>query len=123
MPYTSIMYHVVTPFPELLTYSFYAPLLLRIALAFYALLVVYKQREKEAIYYRVVFFIVGIALLVGFYVQIAVLVLALLLIISLFDAHARLNTEVSRVELILLLAIILSLLVTGAGYLAIDLPL
>lgn len=123
MPYTSIMYHIVTPFPELLTFSFYAPMVLRIALGLYALAFVFSHREQKKETYRGLFLIVGISLLIGFYVQISAVIIALLFIISVFDSRARLTADINKIELGLLLVISLTLLITGAGPWAIDLPL
>jgi len=117
------MYHVVTPFPELLTFSFYAPMLLRIALGLYALAFVFSDRQQKKEIYRGLFLIAGISLIVGFYVQISAVIIALLFIISFFDSRARLVVETNKTEITLLITISLILLVTGAGPLAIDLPL
>ena len=117
------MYHIVTPFPELLTFSFYAPMLLRIALGLYAMAFVFSDRQQKKEIYRGLFLVVGLSLLVGFYVQISTVIIALLFIISIFDSRARLTADINKVEIGLLLVISLTLLITGAGPWAIDLPL
>lgn len=126
------MLHLVTPFPFLLDFSFYAPLLLRLTLGVYVLAIGFSahwknepKRELTAaqMAYHGVFIAAGIALIVGIYTQIAAIVVAILLIISISDQRARLTHEINRAEISLLLVIALSLLLTGAGPLAIDYPL
>ncbi len=138
------MFHVVTPFPILLDYSLYAPVLLRLTLGFFILAIGFSSRQKPKadvvvvvdtettsnqefgfgeIAYRLLFVLAGFSLIVGFYTQISSIVVAILLLISILDKKARLTDEIGKVELVLLLVIAISLIVLGAGLYAIDLPL
>ena len=134
---------MLNPFPDLLTYSLLAPLILRVAagLIFIDLGVLLFKNEKELwtvslsalkiprpqIAIKVlgcVEIIGGLMLIVGFYTQIAALVLALL---TFAEAYIEYKEPVflkrNFVFYFMLLAITLSLLFSGAGAFAIDLPL
>lgn len=132
------MIHIVTPFPTLLFYSFFAPTLLRIILGLFAIaLAVAKQKSndvssdipqnqtKKYVDYgiRILFFIAGFLSIVGLYTQIAMLVLIVLFVIGLIKQEWIFQRQVSRSEIILILVIALSLLISGAGAFAIDYPL
>ena len=73
--------------------------------------------------FRALFIIAGISLILGLYLQISAILVAILMLSALADKRARLTTELGRTELSLLLVIALSLIVTGAGPFAFDLPL
>ena len=134
---------MLNPFPELLTYSLLAPFILRLiaGLIFIDLGVLAFKNEKKrwlaslstlkvpnpklAIkIFGGIEIIGGIMLLIGFYTQVAALVLALLTFAESYIEYKQ--PEVLKrnfVFYIMLLAIILSLLFSGAGAFAIDLPL
>lgn len=134
---------MLNPFPSLLVYSMLAPFILRVIAGFIFIdlgLVAWKQeRERWIISFKalripnpnravkilgVVEIIGGIMLLLGFYTQISALVLTL---ITLAEAYIEYKDPAilkrNLVFYILLLAITLSLLFSGAGAYAIDLPL
>lgn len=132
------MFSILTPFPFLLDFSFFAPLLLRLTLGVYILAIGFSARHKEnpeavptthtelslfQIIYRAVFIISAISLILGLYVQISAIAVVILMLSSIADKRARLTTELGRTELSLLLVIALSLIVMGAGPFAFDLPL
>lgn len=129
------MFSILTPFPFLLEFSFFAPLLLRLALGLYVLAIgfsaMHKNIPSEAkpaltplqMIFRALFIIAGISLILGLYLQISAILVAILMLSALADKRARLTTELGRTELSLLLVIALSLIVTGAGPFAFDLPL
>jgi uncharacterized membrane protein YphA (DoxX/SURF4 family) len=137
------MFHLVTPFPFLLDFSFYAPLLLRLTLGVYILAIGFSAHQKNVniiasegsvaevkpelnlfeMAYRGIFILAGISLIVGFYLQLSAIIIAILLLIAILDKRARLTNEIARAELTLLLVIALSLMLTGAGPFAFDLPL
>ncbi|HEY5383078.1 MAG TPA: hypothetical protein VIJ88_00800 [Candidatus Paceibacterota bacterium] len=133
---------MLNPLPQLLTFSFFAPTLLRITVAcvFFYIAYIHTQRRKEIGATR--FILVGamgvwaswvlvvleagvaLGLFLGYYTQIAAL-LGLLLCIKSF-VWAKKYPRVfflCRIEYILLFVICLSLLLTGAGAFAFDLPL
>lgn len=132
------MYHILTPFPDLLNYAFYAPIIIRIALGLTSIDfgVGRKQTkenqsseptnpEKKSSNYFIqgLFIIGGLAVIIGFYTQIAAILLAILYVLGLFKKDWICAKNVNRSELILLFAMCLFLLLFGAGAFAIDYPL
>ncbi len=127
---------ILNPLPELLALSFLAPLLLRIIIGAYFLeqfltIVYAKYFTQENLKIKNTFkYLIGIktisalALVIGFYTQIAVLILIALTIIDMLMEHKVKKLKNIKLQFyIFILAILLSLLVTGAGFFAIDLPL
>ena len=127
---------ILNPLPELLALSFLAPLLLRIIIGAYFLeqfltIVYTKYFTQENLKIKNTFkYLIGIktisalALVIGFYTQIAVLILIALTIIDMLMEHKVKKLKNIKLQFyIFILAILLSLLVTGAGFFAIDLPL
>jgi|SRR3989338_37820 len=131
------------PFPDLLSFSFFAPLLLRLALGvvfldfgrhtlgkgrgqhgalFEALGLKYGARYTTAL--GALEIIVGLALVAGLYTQIATIV-AFMLSLTAYYLKGKHGAHIEhRRHLFFLTAIIaLSLLLTGAGAIAFDLPL
>ena len=128
------MYSIVTPFPFFLDFSFFVPLILRITLGIYVLAIAASVKKKEEdgekkplkaseTIYRILFTIAGISMIIGFYTQISAIVIILMILLALLDKRASLTPEISRAEMSLLAIIAISLLLSGAGPLAIDLPL
>lgn len=132
---------MLNTFPDLLTYSFFAPTLLRAAAAcifLYGATYIWKHRAHIA---QTRFPIIGHAswlagvvavahvglgamLGAGYYTQVAALLGALAAIKALFLQHRYPHVmPLSRGTYFLLLAILLSLLLSGAGALAFDLRL
>jgi putative oxidoreductase len=134
---------MLNPFPELLTYSLLAPFILRLVagLVFIDLGVLVFKNEKErwlaslsalripkpklaVKIFGSIEVLGGIMLLVGFYTQIAALVLALFTFAETYIEYKQ--PEILKrnfVFYMLLLAILISLLFSGAGAFALDLPL
>lgn len=132
---------MLNTFPDLLTYSFFAPTLIRIAVAIsfagiaYA---VYTRRDEIA---RISFPIIGkapwlaplsalihaliaVALFAGYYTQVAALLGALSALKQAYFAKQYPRAiPLCRAEYILLVFMCLSLLLSGAGATALDLPL
>ncbi len=128
------MFSIVTPFPFLLDFSFYAPLLLRLTLGIYVLSIGFAARKEGVlegkpdltplqIIFRGLYILAGISLIIGLYTQISALIIIILAALALFDSRLLPTTEHSRGELSLLLIIAFSLILTGAGPFAFDLPL
>jgi uncharacterized membrane protein YphA (DoxX/SURF4 family) len=132
---------MLNPFPELLVYGFFAPTLIRIfvALVFFASAYALYTRREELSTMRFVFIgrgpaliwaallvnvAVGAMLFAGYYTQIAALVGALLSIKGLVwgKRYGRFFV-LCRIDYLFVLVMCLSLLLTGAGALAFDLPL
>lgn len=132
---------MLMPFPELLTFQLVAPALLRFAAAGVFLYVAYMHWQNISAISRIHFPIVGSGrwiavasivfhagvgamLFFGYYTQIAALLGIAGSIKGLFLApHYPQAIPLSRTSLFLLCAILFSLLLTGAGLFAFDLPL
>jgi uncharacterized membrane protein YphA (DoxX/SURF4 family) len=134
---------MLNPFPEFLVFGFFAPTLLRIALGVYFIYLGRMKfgRDKEKVgsffqslgigpgsyYLKTLAFaevIVGTLLIVGFFVQIAALIAAIISLVSLVMAYKHPEMKILKAsEYALLLVISVTLMFTGAGFLAFDLPL
>ncbi len=132
---------MLNPFPALLTYGFFAPTLLRVAAALvflYMAYTVYQHRAQAARtpmpmvglqpwapgFAVLAYSIIGVSLLLGYYAQIGAILGAIAALKELFwGARMQALFPLSRAGSLLLLSICLSLIVTGAGALAFDLPL
>ncbi|MSU45128.1 MAG: hypothetical protein EXS47_00630 [Candidatus Zambryskibacteria bacterium] len=111
-------------FPDLLTFNLLAPALLRLACGLFLLYLGWERYKKPYKWSLFAYVIVGILLILGLYTQIAVIVA---LIILKFDFwESRKTTSISREKYILQVmvnVVLISLLFTGPGFLAFDLPL
>lgn len=134
---------MLNPFPDLLVYSLLAPFILRVVAGFIFIdlgkLMLRRERDRwntsftalgfqnPAVMVKIfgaVEIISGLMLIAGFYTQIAALILALLTLCEIYVEYkdpAVLKRSI--VFYILLFSISLSLLFSGAGAFAIDLPL
>lgn len=134
---------MLNPFPDLLTYSLLAPFVLRIVAGIMFLdlgiLAFKNEKERWVLSFKTlrvpspravvkilgaIESIGGIMLIFGFYTQIAALILA---IITFGEAYIEYkDPEILKRNLVfyvLLFSILISLLLTGAGSFAVDLPL
>lgn len=126
---------MLNPFPQLLVYGFYAPTLLRAAVALALFYLAYKQwrrrgeiakvRSKAFPTVSIIFnVIIGLGLFFGYYTQ-----LAAILAIAGFIFGLWMNRRYPHIVIFpgltikLLVVMCVSLLLTGAGALAMDLPL
>ena len=134
---------MLNPFPDLLIYSLLAPFILRVVvgLIFVNLGVLAFKNEKErwltslsvlkvpnpkiaTRIFGVIEIIGGIMFILGFYTQVAALALGLLTFIEVYVEYKDpVILKRNFVFYIMLLAIVISLLFSGAGAFAIDLPL
>ncbi|TSC68699.1 MAG: hypothetical protein G01um101456_527 [Parcubacteria group bacterium Gr01-1014_56] len=132
---------MLNPFPSLLIYGFFAPTLLRVAAACVLLYIVAIQFRRKEELAKTNFPIIGtvgavvwvkiiveaaiaVALFFGYYTQIAAVLGSIVALKQLIFAHTYSAwVPVSRGTSALLLLILLSLLLTGAGAFAFDLPL
>ena len=143
MRYNFLMYKVYSIFPELFTYSFLVPLILRLALGLIFINLGYLKLAKEkngwlmllrflkipqAKFWLSIFGILeilgGVMLIVGLYVQGVALFFTIIGLIS-FAVESREESLLRRdfVFYFLTLAITICLLVSGAGMMAFDAPL
>lgn len=132
---------MLNPFPELLTYGIFAPTLLRLAVALAFGSMAYIQWRRRHMLSTVKFPVIGggawipwlsilitaltaLALLVGYGTQWAAIVGVILSFKgALWAKRYPQFFPLCRAEYILLLVICLSLLLSGAGHPAFDLPL
>ncbi len=134
---------MLNPFPDLLNYSLIAPTLLRVVLAFVLInLGAAKLKYEKAAFIRSFEFlslkhapsltkilgyvqiVLGAMFLLGFYTQIAALVTVLIAFCELVIEYMCEDIlKRSLVFYLLIFTIALSLLFTGAGRFAMDLPL
>lgn len=134
---------MLNPFPELLTYSFFAPFILRVVvgLIFLDLGMLKFKGEKERwlasfetlnlkpadlllSLYASLQILGGILLLIGLWVQVAALAFVIFVGTELYiEWKAREILKRDLVFYILIFTISLTLLITGAGAFAVDIPL
>ncbi|MCF7865770.1 MAG: DoxX family protein [Candidatus Pacebacteria bacterium] len=134
---------MTNPFPELLTFSLLAPTLLRLTLGIFVILLGYNKLKnpqkgivdffealsfKPSSYYiktlSIAEIVMGIALFFGFLTQIAALVVAIITFVSLLVTIRHPEAGLQKASLYTLFFVIsISLVLTGAGLIAIDLPL
>ena len=125
---------MLNPFPQLLDFSFAAPLLVRVAVAVVFLHVCYptvlfflphkKTLPSPPRVWSVAVAVGSLVLIVGLYVQIASLVLCTATAIALvFKKHLAVPLCTDTRLLVLLFVLSLSLLFSGAGLFAFDVPL
>lgn len=125
-------------FPQLFAYQFFAPTILRIVLGIFLILFGYlkfkdmngkielffslgiKPARFWVLFIAILEFVAGIFLLFGFLTQVAVVISALVMIAAIFTV----GKVTKRYDFyIILLAVSLSLLLSGPGAFSIDLPL
>ena len=111
-------------FPELFNFSFVAPFVLRIALGIPLIIggfrkIIAKEKTPQRILGGIVF-LSGIFLVIGLFTQAATIAVSLIIINSIIKKgrHPR-----SWTERFIKLAIAVSLILTGPGMFAFDLPL
>jgi uncharacterized membrane protein YphA (DoxX/SURF4 family) len=133
---------MLNTFPSLLTYGFFAPMVLRILVAASFFYIAYAQttRRKEisqtgfpfigkpdptlVIISAICIFLTGVALFLGWHTQIAALVgIVICLKHAAFAKKYPRAIPLCRLEYIYMLVILLTLLISGAGALAMDVPL
>ncbi len=116
--------HPLAIFPSLLTFSIIAPFLLRLAIGILLLLAGMDRYKKEYNWASFFYFASGLLLIVGLYTQIAVLVAIACVKFGYFMEKKSGPVSREKMTLSMLMVIILiSLLLTGPGFLAFDLPL
>ncbi len=132
---------MLNPFPSLLNLTFFAPLIVRVVAAGVILYMAHVHRVRRPELVKLLSPIVGrkagtlvwlvivleaatgILLLVGLYTQYAAIVGIILSIRSLLAIPHRALSPFDRAADVLLLGICVSLLLTGAGAFAFDIPL
>ena len=122
---------MLNTFPDLLSFSFIAPLILRIFIGSYFLkqtwveLVKHKQRKSNSPrILRIIGGIGGILLIIGFLTQVTSLFLILMTIFNIVYRIKNKKLTNGKMDFyIIVIGVLISLMVTGAGFMAIDMPL
>ncbi|MBU4536597.1 hypothetical protein KJ603_00990 [Patescibacteria group bacterium] len=126
---------MLNTFPNLLTLSFIAPFILRVFVGSYFIklawveLIKYKKGKIEAPRpLKILSAVGGLLLVIGFLTQVTSIFLILIIFFNLIGKlrHRKLNSTAGEEKLdfyILILGVLLSLVLSGAGFLAIDIPL
>jgi hypothetical protein len=116
--------HPLTTFPSLLTFGLVAPLLLRLAAGAFILSIGWDRWHKPARFLSIGFAVAGVLVVIGLYTQIAAMV-SIILIWTDFgmDAKGAPQSQEKKLLCMLLSVILLSLMFTGPGFYAFDLPL
>jgi uncharacterized membrane protein YphA (DoxX/SURF4 family) len=119
---------MLSTFPDLLSYQMFAPLLIRLTLGIILIHWTYKtlrshpDTNKKMV--AIVEGVAGLLLVIGLWTQVAALVIAVDLVIRLFGKYQTKSLLTDGVNYYFILFILaLTLLFTGAGFVAIDLPL
>lgn len=120
--------HTVSVFPSLLTFGLLAPAILRVTVALIGLIVgwsIYKKSEKPSDkFYALPYFVTGVFLIIGMYTQVFALVGIAIIILSNYVGMGISNiSNEGKFVKILICVILISLLFTGPGFMAIDYPL
>ncbi len=120
----NVLMHPLSVFPQLLTYSLVAPLILRLAVGILRLLAGFARHRKKHKWLAVFYFLSSLFIIVGLYTQIAVIVAVLLVKFDYYmEKKAGTLSPEKKALTILMVVILLSLLLTGPGLFAFDLPL
>lgn len=110
--------------PGFLTFSFFAPLILRVFVAFVFFIDAKKYWDKRSRWWFPdgIALVIGVLLLLGYATQLAAF-FGIGYLAFVYYKKDRESVFSDKVAAFLALAILLSLLLTGAGALAFDLPL
>ena len=120
--------HPLTTFPGLLTFQLLAPFIIRVTAGLYVLWLGKNQLKKPMAWLSIFYFLPGIFVIVGLYTQIAALVAICVVKLDFWNRIwlKRHVTKPSPQEMWLYIIIALTLftlLFTGPGLFAFDLPL
>lgn len=120
--------HTLTLFPQLLSFGFFAPLFLRIVASLYLIYLGKERLSKQYKWTSLLYFISGLAIFLGIYTQVAVILGALMFKFDFYFEHwGKRSITPIKPEMyftyFMAVLILLSLIITGPGAFAFDLPL
>ncbi len=116
--------HILTVFPLLLNYGFFAPTILRIGIGGLRLLAGVDRSRKDYGWTGIFYIVSSIMIIVGLYTQIAAVVAILLIKFDYWTERKAGPVPREKIALMVLMELILiSLLLTGPGAFAFDYPL
>jgi hypothetical protein len=119
--------HPLTTFPNLLDYVGFSPLVLRLSVGIFLLMLGSQRLKRNYSFLCLFYFVFGLTLILGFYTQISAIVTVLLLKIDFYLEYWK-NRRATPVPknyyalYILTSVMTLTLLLTGAGLFALDMP-
>ena len=122
---------LVHPFPFFLDYSLFAPMILRIVVGAFFFSRGWKElidkratpKSVKEIFVYAICFIGGLSMIAGFQIQIVSIIFALFLLYAIFAIRKGESFPHSASFYALLLAMCLSLLISGPGLFGLGLPL
>lgn len=125
--FTSFL-HPLATFPTLLSFGLISPLLLRLAVGGFVIYLGWKRLQKEYQGASIAYIVTGALVVLGLYTQIASLISIVILKLDFYADHywTPTNSPASTEKYVLYffaIVILLSLLLTGPGLFAFDLPL
>jgi uncharacterized membrane protein YphA (DoxX/SURF4 family) len=110
--------------PQLFSYQIIAFAILRITIAVIGFIAGVSRYKKEYKWVSILYFVVSIFLLLGLYTQVVALVAIVLVCFNYWtDKKTSTSTAEQKLLHIVCIVVLLSLLFTGPGFLAIDKPL
>ena len=116
--------HPLSTFPSLLDFGLISPLILRLAVAVYFLFVARIKYKHKSPLSAGVFTIIGILIFVGLYTQVASFLAIIILSFDMYQNKKKFGLNLEQKMIFIFVTIItFSLLFTGPGFLAFDLPL
>lgn len=120
--------HPLSLLPQLLTFGLLSPLLLRLCVGFLILRFGWERYHKKYKWNSILYLITGVFLVVGLYTQaVAIVGIALLKFDYYVDFYRNRKTtpipNEHKILTVVLIVILISLLFTGPGFVAFDLPL
>ena len=120
--------HPLTTFPQLLFLGLISPTILRLVVSLFVIYLGYKRSKKEYNWSSIFYVVAGVLVLLGLYTQIAVIVGIIVLKFDFYiDYFRNRKTKPVSINEYILYAfagiILLSLIFTGPGLFAFDLPL
>lgn len=112
-------------FPILLSLTRLAPFILRISITIFILYsnttsqkIAKRENSKTNWFQTIVEIVLSIFILVGMFTQVTSIILTIFMIIRIFSK----DTKISKTSYALSIPILLSLVISGAGFFAFDLP-
>jgi uncharacterized membrane protein YphA (DoxX/SURF4 family) len=116
--------HPLSIFPQLFFLGFVAPLLLRLSAGFFLIYLGKNRTQKTYGWLAILYIAAGVLLILGLYTQIAAIVSILIISFDFLMDKGSVSFSTEKKILYFVIKIILiSLLLTGPGFLAFDLPL
>ena len=116
--------HPLSIFPQLFFLGFITPLLLRLSVGLFVIYLGKNRSQKPYNWSAIIYIISGVLLILGLYTQITAIISILVISFDFFidKGSTSFSTE-KKILYFIMKIILLSLLFTGPGFLAFDLPL